>query len=251
MLRQPSGGSVGKGGPALTVFFHPVVIAESRAAASRSWQPDRLLRLLLAWTSIVFLTAWLPFLRGAFDGPSYEWGTSYWGIPFRGSGVRGDYWLPALKTALAVAILWLGWRGARMPFHWLLLFWNLVLTTDAAYSAITRPDAFRFRGDTLGVDVSLAWIAPLLTGVFLLLGVLWVVRDLRRREHRVAPPWTRANTAWAATLLALLPIQFALLRFGPPNSTADKLGVVLTIVQWLLIGLALKPRVVAPDRERE
>ncbi|MFN2566606.1 MAG: hypothetical protein ABR499_16540 [Gemmatimonadaceae bacterium] len=215
---------------------------DSQDTPSTWWQPDRLLRALLVWTSIVFLAAWLPLVRGAFDGPSYEWGTSYWGVPFSGAGVGGDYWLPVLKTALGLAILWLGWRGARPPFHWLLLAWNVVLTSDALYIAATRPGSLRFRGDTLGVDVSLAWVAPLLTGVFLALAVVWVVRDRRQKDTRSAPRWTRANTAWSVALLALLPIQFALLRFGPPNGAADKAGVLLTIAQWLLVGVALKPR---------
>lgn len=43
-------------------------------------------------------------------------------------------------------------------------------------------------------------------------------------------------------LVCLLPIQFVLLRLGPPDGLADQVGVVNTMAQWLLLGTALKPR---------
>ena len=30
--------------------------------------------LLMSWLTLTFLTAWLPLLRGAMDGASYQWG---------------------------------------------------------------------------------------------------------------------------------------------------------------------------------
>jgi hypothetical protein len=212
------------------------------AVASSNWQPDRLLRIVLAWTALTFVPAWLPLIRGLFDGSSYEWGTSFFGYRVGGVGLRGDYWVVLLQSALGGTILWLGWRGARMPLHPLLIAWHALLFADGLYSSVTDPERYRFRGDTLGVDVSLAWVGPLLFGVFFVLALLWVLRDLTRRAPRAAPPWSPVNTAWVAALAALLPIQFLLLRLGPPHDTTDKIGVLVTIVQWLLLGVALRPR---------
>jgi hypothetical protein len=50
------------------------------------------------------------------------------------------------------------------------------------------------------------------------------------------------NRPWLSALALTLPIQFVLLRFGAPGSTLDQLGVLLTIVQWLLIGRIFTPR---------
>ncbi|MFP6675132.1 MAG: hypothetical protein VB878_08660 [Pirellulaceae bacterium] len=50
-----------------------------------NWRADRLLRVLLGFTSFTFLLAWLPFVRGAMDGDSYTWGMSWWGFEISGA----------------------------------------------------------------------------------------------------------------------------------------------------------------------
>jgi len=202
-----------------------------------TWKPDFLLRALLAWTALTTLPLWLPLVRSFLDGDSYEWGL----FGFRGLGLHGDLWLPALGVAL-LAIRWLGWRGARMPFHVLLLLWLVPIGAGATYLSITRPEDFRFQGDTMGIDISLAPVGILLFGGFAVLAVFWVVRDLRAGQRRESPPWTRANKILVLGLLALLPLQLVLLRCGEPHGTADQIGVMLTILQWLLVGTAIRPR---------
>ncbi len=141
-----------------------------------------------------------------------------------------------------MTILWLGNRGARMPFYWLLLAWHTALFTSFTYASVTSPEDFRFQGDTAGIDFSLAWVGPLFTGVFLALTVFWVVRDVRRPAPRQVAAWSRTNTIWLGSLIALLPIQFVLLRFGDAHGTMDLIGVVLVIAQWMLLTDAFKQR---------
>ena len=202
------------------------------------WKPDFILRALLGWTALTTLTFWLPSVRSLMDGDTYEWGFA----SFSGRGLQGDLWFPLLGAALALSIRWLGWRGARLPFHALLLLWVVPLGAMASYLSLTRPDDFRFKGDTMGIDISLVPVGLAVFGGFALLALFWVVRDLRLGRRREAPPWTRANTVLLSVLAGLLPVQFALLRFGEPHGTTDKIGVVITILQWLLLGAALKPR---------
>jgi hypothetical protein len=205
------------------------------------WRPTIALRILLWWTALTFLTAWLPIVRGAFDGASYQWGTVYFGRPFSGIGLSGDIWLPIARVALGLLILVLGWRGARRPFAYLLVAWQALGFADALHSAVTRPEGFRFRGDTLGVDFSLAWLAPCLYAIALALAIWWFVRERNLRLDR-DPGWHQANYFWLGALAALLPVQFALLRYGAPDGSADQFGVLLTVAQWLLIGVAIRPR---------
>jgi len=203
---------------------------------------DRLLGVLLTWTSLTFLIAWLPFMRCLMDGNTYTWGIGWWGFELGGTGISAQYWLPVVEVLLGVTILWLGNRGARMPFYWLLLAWHTALFTSFTYASVTSPEDFRFQGDTAGIDFSLAWVGPLFTGVFLALTVFWVVRDVRRPAPRQVAAWSRTNTIWLGSLIALLPIQFVLLRFGDAHGTMDLIGVVLVIAQWMLLTDAFKQR---------
>lgn len=205
------------------------------------WRPDRLLKAILIWTMITMVIVWLPLIRGLMDGDSYEWGNSFWGIQVGGQGVHGQYWLLLLQAIIGIAVLYFGWRGARQPFHWLLLLWHIPLGAQAIYDAISSPEDYRFRGDTLGVDVSLAWVGPLFFGGFALLSVLWVIRDFRRERDTAAPEWKRANYVLLLIAVSLLPIQFLLLRFGEQHGPGDQAGVILTMGQWVLINLGLFP----------
>jgi len=207
-----------------------------------TWRPDRLLRVLLAWTSLTFLLAWLPLVRAAMDGESYTWSVGWWGLTTGGMGLSAQYWLLVVEVAMGVTILWLGCRGARVPFHWLLLAWHTALFSSFTYSSVTSPEEFRFQGDTAGIDFSLAWVGPALAGGFLAASIFWVVRDLRNPSPRHVEPWSRANSIWLASLIALLPLQFVLLRFGVPNGKTDLIGVVITIFQWMLLTDDITPR---------
>lgn len=205
------------------------------------WKPDRLLRVILIWTAITLIIVWLPLVRGLMDGESYQWGNSFAGMQLGGRGVRGDYWFLVIQAAFGICLLYLGWRGARPPFHWLLVLWQLLIAGQACYNAFTSPEDYRFQGDTLGVDVSLAWVGPVFAGGFALLSIFWVLRDLRTRPKKVVPEWGRANFVFLLIVLGLLPIQFVLLRFGEPHGTRDQIGVILTMTQWILINVALFP----------
>ena len=205
------------------------------------WKPDRLLRAILIWTWVTLIVTWLPLVRGLLDGDTYEWGNSFWGKQIGGHGLHGDYWLLLIQAAFGILLLYLGWRGARQPFHWLLLLWQIPLAAQACYNSFTSPEDYRFRGDTLGVDVSLAWVGPVFAGGFALLSIFWVVRDLRAKQKKVIPEWRRANLIFLLIALSLLPIQFVLLRFGEPHGPRDQVGVILTMMQWLLILWAMFP----------
>jgi hypothetical protein len=202
---------------------------------------DRLLRALLLWTAVTTLLFWLPAVRGLLDGGTYEWG----GLGFSGRGVAGDYWFPVAGSLLAIATQYLAWRGPRLPFYLLFGGWHLFLALGALSIAITSPDSLRIRGDTLGTDISIAVIGPALFGAAALLVLFWIVRDVRSRNPRRALfYWSQRNTRWTVALAALLPLQLVLLRAGEPHGTADEIGVLVTVAQWLLLSVAFWPSTV-------
>jgi hypothetical protein len=212
------------------------------------WRPSFILRLILFWLTILFVIGWLPMLRGAFDGPTYEWGNSYFGKQFSGKGTAGDYWFLIVQAALGILILFLGWRGARPVFLVLALVYQSIGLADSIQSSIANPEQYRFQGDTLGVDVNLTWIAPILNAFFLFLTILWAVRNAKIDWQKPVAPWSSRNTKWLLGLLALLPVQYYLLHYGSQPSTEDKIGVLITIFQWLMIGNAFSAK---PAKNRD
>lgn len=208
------------------------------ASAKHSSKPGPLLRWLLAWTAVTTVPFWLISVRSLFDGASYEW--SYFG--FGGAGLSSDYWLPAVAAVLAIALRYLGWRGAPLPFHLMLVGWHLFLAVSVSSLAIADPGSLRLRGDSLGIDVSLAIAGPVLFCAWAALALWWAVRDFVRRGKHSQLIRSNPDRRWALALAALLPLQFVLLRFGPPGSLADAFGVIVTIAQWLLLGHALRPQ---------
>jgi hypothetical protein len=199
---------------------------------------DLMLRVLLSWTALVSgVLVWLPLVRGATQGSAYRWGVGGPG----GRGVGGDYWLLILAAVFVGVLLYTGSRGARRPFHWLLLLFHFPLAGVVVVVALRNPAALRFEGATLGIDVSLAVAAPLLFGGFALLALLWVVRDLRSgRAAEVVPwVWTRATRVRALLVAVLFPLEGLLFRSGGIQSAANVVGVGLVFWQWVMINRAL------------
>lgn len=187
---------------------------------------------------------WLPFIRGPMDGQSYEW--DYVNL-LSGNGVKGDYWILVVVLLFGFLVQYFGWRGARWPFHLLLITWNL----PALYFSIgilLDPGEYTFQGDTLGISFELGFPIILLYGGTFILVIFWVIKDLYKRRKSPRPPWTLRNRKLLYVALALLPFQFLLLRFGKSHGLTDKVGVLLTIVQWLLLVASLYPWTPPPKR---
>lgn len=202
-------------------------------------QPDRLLKAILIWTAFVGVFFWLPTVRGLIDGPSYEWGLGVIG----GNGLGGDYWVVALIAAFTATTLYLGWRGGRGPFAALLLLWHVPFGVLGLAGVLFYRDAIPpLRGDTLDFEMPLAW-AALIPTVFAALAIWWVVRHIRGgwAVDRQPPAWTMANRVIGLIAVALVPLQIWMLRPGEPHDATDQIGVMLTMLQWVLLNLAAVP----------
>jgi hypothetical protein len=202
-------------------------------------QPDLLLTLILGWTALVAgVLVWLPLTRGATQGDAYRWELTR-GIG--GQGIGGNYWMLVVAAIYVLLLLHLGWRGGQKPFHWLLLAFHLPLAAGVTWAAVTDPAGFRLEGATMGIDVSLAVIGPVLFCGVAIAAIVWVVRDLRagRAPDRMPWVWTRATRIRLAILLALIPLEVVLFRSAGIQSTQNMIGVALVGWQWVLVNLIL------------
>ncbi|MDQ8757298.1 hypothetical protein RCO27_13790 [Sphingosinicella sp. LHD-64] len=191
--------------------------------------------LLMSWLTLGFVLGWLPLVRSVMDGPSYQWGTTFFGLGFGGAGLSGDFWFAALMAALGVAFLCIGWRRPNGPFRIVLVAWLALMLADTLYSVVTAPESYRFQGDTLGIDISLAVAVPALKAVALGLALWW----FQWAPALPVPPLGRANFTLMAMAAALLPVQFALLSRGQGQEAADVVGVLLTMTGWALFSAGL------------
>lgn len=201
----------------------------------------RLLKSLLFFTAFWMILTWLPLIRGLFDGPTYEWGATFFSRSFGGAGLSADAWVLALQLLLGGGILYLGYRGPRRPFHVLILAWLGFHAANWIYSALADPEALMFHGDTLNVHVNLGYGLVAAFGGFLLLAIYWVWRDLTLKPAWPTAKWTPRNRFLWLAVGALLPVQFVLLRFGETHGLTDQAGVILTMIQWALVQGALYP----------
>jgi hypothetical protein len=198
-----------------------------------------LLRIILWWTAVVAgVLVWLPLVRGATQGAAYSWGLAP-GVGGRGTG--GDYAFLLATAVFVGSLLYLGWRGARQPFHWLLLLFHLPLAGLVLFAAVRDPNALRFQGATIGVDVSLAVVGPILFCGFAALALFWVVRDLTsgRVAERIPWIWTRGTRVRAVLVVALVPIESVLFHMGAIQSGPNLAGVGLVFWQWVMINRML------------
>ena len=188
---------------------------------------------LLIWSAVIFLPAWLITIRGRFDGESYGWEVS---SRIRGRGTGGYYPIAPVTAAYGLMLLALGWRGSGRPFHLMLAAWHGPLSVAATVASRRNREALRVQGDTLGIDFSLADVAPALLG-----GVAMGTAALAALEQNseAQPRRRKPNRRLLALAAAIVPAQFLLLRAGEQNGLTDKLGVLLTIVQWIVISLGL------------
>jgi hypothetical protein len=150
-----------------------------------------LLQLLLIYVALSMVILWLPINRGLIEGSDYRWSV---GEDIGGRGVGGEYWLLLVLFALGFAVLYLGWRGARPPFQWLLPLWMALLLAQPGSAALAGEEG-GFEGETFGIQISLPW--PLIAALdFSALALVWLVRDRRSARRLVRPVWGPHTGGW-------------------------------------------------------
>jgi hypothetical protein len=197
---------------------------------------NRLYGTVMGW--LVFTTMIPPLvLTRSLTQPSYQWGFASFG----GTGMAGDLWFIAALFAFVLAMMWFGWRGARLPFHLLAVLWTGGVAITWLLAVLSMGDAARFRGDTLGIDIWLGWLAPVFAA-FALITIWWAVGDLRRRATRAAPGWTRRNATGFLIAAGFLAAAIVLFRMGNLHGPSDAAAVLCVFAFWITLNFwGLRP----------
>gem|GEM_PF-5700467 len=191
---------------------------------------DHLYPWVMGW--LVFTTLVMPqlVLTRSLVQPRYRW--SYAG--FSGTGMSGDFWFSLVTFLFLAAMMWFGWRGARMPFHVLALLWSSTLTIRLINGVIARGQQMRFRGDTLGINVWLGWFIPVYV-LFTGLTIWWAVRDLRRQHQRIQSAWSRGNMIGLSVAAILWLTAVVLFQIGPLHGPTNVAAVYCMFAFWITL----------------
>ncbi|GHH99732.1 hypothetical protein AM1BK_32750 [Neobacillus kokaensis] len=157
-----------------------------------------------------------------------------------GSGVGGDYWILLIFVFLMISVVFLGWRGIRVPFRFVLVIWFLLLTVESG-SWFFSAESVHFKGDTLGFDVPFGKIIFPFDLLFLILSIVWIIRDSRNNFRFTLPSMKKINRILLILFFCLFPFQLLLFRILDYSVIFDEIGVFLTIFQWILLNLSFYP----------
>jgi hypothetical protein len=194
---------------------------------------NRLFNFLLIFSGITFMLVWLPLLRCLFDGSSYSWGQSYFGLSLRSTGVEAGYFI--LIPFLIFFILFFYsfyWIKNRIVFYGLLFLWWIHAFGNLLFDIIVNGDS-QFHGDTLDVHISISMIVIPLAIIALLLIIAIVLKDRKLPEMNIL--WNRKNTNKGLIIIALIPIQAILFATGEAHGLTDEIGVIIAILHSFLI----------------
>lgn len=199
-----------------------------------------LARNIAAWQlSVWAVLSWLPLVRCLFDGDSYVWGQSYYGVAFRAEGVGGDFPVLVIQLIASSIVIWLAFRRPGRLAYLGLIAISAFLTGDILWTFANDPSGLQFHGDTLDIHVNVGHVFLGYFATALLLSLIGFIAEKPSGWAPRAFDWTQVNSAIFFGALAIAPLQFWLLRFGEPHGRTDEIGVILTMAQWAAIIIAI------------
>ena len=202
---------------------------------------QRLFTVMWVWLSFRTILPWLVFFRLTFEGDSYSWGVDYFGTMFHSSGLaRADFLVIYALLAMNLFLLHhLRKHNFRLVAPALVGYLGF-FAADALY-ALIRGEPIIFQGDTLGVTVNLS--TPFFVmqfGMFSLAIAWWL--GVRNIVSGPGPqPMANYKQVIVKICIAAVPVQLVLLIFGEPHALTDEIGVIVTILQWMLLAFAFYP----------
>lgn len=199
-----------------------------------------LFNFVLFFTAIHFVLVWLPLLRCTFDGATYTWGQSFYGLSIASSGIQVGLLFLVISLVFYLALFYaFYWMENRKTFYALLAGWWLLGFGNLLFELLANGDIM-FHGDTLDVHVSLAAVITPIAIIAAALIVALIRKDKKLRTTRT--PWGKSNRLAAWIILSPLPLQALLFATGEPHGTTDEIAVVITIVQALLFPFIFVPK---------
>lgn len=207
---------------------------------SNTWN-QRLFTVMWVWICFRTILPWLVFFRLTFEGAGYSWGTQYFGKMFYSSGLaRADF---LVIYALLAASLFLLYHLRQYNFKLIapvLVAYLGFFAADALYELLAG-NPIIFEGDTLGVVINLSIPFFVLQFGMFILGVAWWLGIRNIASVAKPQPMAKYKQTIVKVCAAIVPVQLALLIFGEPHALTDEIGVILTVLQWLLLAFSLYP----------
>jgi hypothetical protein len=193
-------------------------------------------RFAIWYVAVSTFLFFLPASRSLFN-PNYQWASGYFFRTGHGSFVGIEGFLPALLPFLVgIVVLFYGRRGKPGTFAALAVCWSAFQLLNQ----LLEGNTITFRGDTYQVE----WTSVLLNIVFLAWPALVIVLgilQLRAAEFGWSVlPLPRSGWLLIAAALVLSVLIGYLERSGPMVSVANRYAVIFTLVQYILLMLALK-----------
>ena len=208
--------------------------------AGKTWN-QRLFTLLWSWLAFRTILPWLVFFRLTFEGDSYSWGSEYFGRMFHSTGLaRPDFLLVYAMLAVSLYVLWQLRRHRFTVGGPLMLAYLGIFAANALYQWLAG-EPMIFRGDTLDVTVNLTIPFFILNFGMFAVAVAWWWGARNAAPGGGPRALTPARRNVVRACVAFVPVQLALLMLGEPHALTDEIGVIGTMLQWVMLAWALYP----------
>jgi hypothetical protein len=197
---------------------------------------DRLFGVVMLWTGMTTVFAWLPLARIIGRPVGYTWGI----LGLSGSGSDGPFWVFMLATAYVVTMLYCAFRGPRALFYPMLAAWHLFASGIVIAAVAGGGTGAVFQGQGLHFAIPM-WLLTVPFVLFTAAVLTWIVVDYRSGAAVPSAPWSRTNTAWLLGSMILLVIALALFRAGTNYNWVTAAAIVTAIGQWILMIQSFAP----------
>ena len=197
---------------------------------------ESLFNLVMFWTTVTTVFAWLPLVRIIGRPERYQWSI----LGASGEGTGGPFWLFILLMLYVVTLLFSAFRGPRALFYPMLILWHLAVTGAVITGIVIYGSRAAWQGHGLHFSIPL-WLPLIPCALFAVLAVAWTVLDYRCGGAPAPADWTRANSVRLAVSLLLLVVALGLFRAGTNYNWVTAVAIITTIVHWILLVQSFEP----------
>lgn len=193
-------------------------------------QDQKLFNLVMIWTIITTVFAWLPLIRIIGRPEGYHWSI----LGFSGEGFEGPFWIFIPLVLLVLSLMFSAYRAPRKVFYPLLIIWHLLFTGVVTAGILQGGSAATIQGQGLHWEFPL-WVLIIPCVLFLAAVTLWVVRDVKAGSKMTFIAWSGINTKKLVVALSLLILAIILFRLGTNYNWVTAVAILTTIFYWIVM----------------
>lgn len=212
----------------VTVIIH--LLERIKATRNMKLTNQKLFKVVMIWTIITSVFAWLPLIRIIGRPEEYYW--SVGGL--RGEGYSGQFWIFIPVVLLVLSMMYSAYRASRKVFYPLLVMWHLLFTGVVAHGIVQSGMDGTIEGQGLHWELPL-WLFIIPCVVFLIAATSWVILDYKAGGVVSVSKWTLNNTKKLVGSIVLLIVALTLFRLGTNYNWVTALAIIFTILFWILL----------------